>query len=147
MAVIIMLALVVLGVFGRFLNYPFHFVDEYCGYLEAAVIFLPLSFVLRRAEHIRLDLLVDHFPVRLKRVFEFANWIVSLGLIIVIAFAVTQLIIQSFVTGRRAYSVMETPLWPVQSVILLGLILFIIQIVLKIKGALRDKGTPAQEKK
>ena len=139
LAVIAMLALVFTGVIGRFINYPLHFVEEYCGYLEAGLIFLPLSFVLRRAEHIRLDILVDHFPHRIKKFFESGNLIISLGVILVLAIGVTQLIVGSFLTGRRAYSVMETPLWPVQSVILAGLVLFAIQIVMKIKETLKDK--------
>jgi TRAP-type transport system small permease protein len=136
--------LVVAGVISRFiLNHPLHFVEEFSGYLQAMLIFFPLGYVTKHADHIRLDILVDHLPARAKRSLQVMNLFIALGISFFLAAGMLDLAVKSFITGRRAYSFTGTLVWPVLAMLFLGLILFFVQIVLKIIATVKGSGAAA----
>jgi len=51
---------VLVGIFGRTFNFHVRGTDAYAGYCMAAAGFLALAHTLRRGEHIRVSLLLDH---------------------------------------------------------------------------------------
>ncbi len=51
---------VLLGIFGRILDFHIRGTDAYAGYCMAAAGFLALAQTFRRGEHIRVTLLLDH---------------------------------------------------------------------------------------
>jgi len=134
-------ATVVIGIVARYVfNYPMPFADEYCGYFMALVVMLPLSWVLRHAQHVRIDDLVKVFPVRVVRCIDLINIFVSLAVIVILTIGTGKLVMASFTKGIRAWSAMETPLGPVQLVLPIGLGLFAIQIIVEIVRMIGGEG-------
>jgi TRAP-type C4-dicarboxylate transport system permease small subunit len=126
-------AIVVIGILARYVfGYPVPFADEYSGYLMAIVVMLPLSWVLKRAQHVRIDDLIKIFPARVVRYVDLINIFVSLAVVVILTIGTGKLVIASFTKWIRAWSPMETPLGPVQLVLPIGLGLFAIQIIVEI---------------
>lgn len=143
LAILAMGASVIIGVIARYaFGYPLLFVEEYNGYLNALVIVLPLAWVLRHSEHIRINLVVKALPQRAANYLDMATILVSLGVIILLIIGTTQLVMTSFASGRQAWSALETPLAPVQLIVPIGLGLFAIQIMVDIAKRVKAWGTP-----
>lgn len=136
MAVTVIVGITSRGVF----NHPLHFVDEYNGYFNVAIILLPLAYVLRRAGHLRLDIVVRALPQRAAKYLQIATDIVAAVVIIVLTIGVSQMVAYSFATSERAWSFTGTPLGPVQLVMPIGLGLFAIQIVIDIVKRIKGEG-------
>lgn len=144
-AVLAMVAMVVVGITARYVfNYPLHFVAEYTGYADTAVIFLALSWVLRHATHIRINLVVNALPKQAAHYLDMATILVSLGVVIVLAIATTGLAMNSFATGLRSWSIMATPQGPVQLIMPIGLGLFAIQIMIEIVHRIKARSRPLE---
>src|SRR5437773_12537286 len=61
------LAMVLASVIGRLAGFNLRGSDAYAGYCMAAASFLALAHTLKRGEHIRVMLLLEHFGGRLRR--------------------------------------------------------------------------------
>jgi len=130
LAVLLMGALSVAGITCRYLfRYPLHFVDEYNGYLMAVLVFLPLAWVVRGAGHIRLDVVIKAFSRRIAKRIEIATLLFSLATVIWMTVSVIQLAMRSFAINERSWTMMATPLGPVQLILV---ILLVIQIIVEI---------------
>ncbi|MFC2056184.1 TRAP transporter small permease [Chloroflexota bacterium] len=142
-AILAMAAIVVAGVIARYvLNYPLHFVDEYAGYANAVVIFFALSWVLKHATHIRINLVINTLPKQIADYVDIATILASLGVVLVLIIATTRLAMNSFAAGLRSWSIMETPQGPVQLIMPIGLGLFAIQIIVEIVRRIKARSRP-----
>ncbi len=145
-AIITVSLLVVAGVISRFiLNHPLHFVEEYSGYLQAMLIFFPLGYVTKHANHLRIDIVIDHLPEGVRRFLEIVNLFIALGVSFFLTAGMLDLAIKSFMTGRRAYSFTATLIWPILAVLCLGLIMFFVQIIAKIITTFTGSGPAASK--
>ena len=130
-AVLAMVSLVFVGVVTRFFGHPLPFVDEYVGYLVAVVVFMALSYVLKRKAHVAVKFLPNALPPRGRTVLELSTLLISLGVVTLLLVATANLVISAFETGRTAWTVMETPLWPVLLIMPIGFRFFIIEILIQ----------------
>ena len=138
-AVIALAAIIVISVTARYaFNFPFHFADEYSGYLMVLIVFLPLSFALRLGRHIRVDILIRYLPWRVVNYLDLVADIIALAVIVVLLVSSTQMTMKSFARGLKARTLMETPLGPVQLILVIGLILFSIQMLIRIINNIRE---------
>jgi len=142
MAVVLMAVIVIGGVLSRYVfESPLYWVEEYNGYLQALVTLLPLAWVLMHSGHIRLTLVTQFLPQRAAGYHGLVTSVISLGVIIWLTIATTQVAIGSFVDGTRAFTVQLTPLGPVQLLMPVGLGLFAIAIMVDIGRKVRALGT------
>ena len=139
------LVMVLLGIAGRLLNFNVPGTDSYAGYCMAAAGFLALAHTLKRGEHIRVTLLIEHVGPKAQRALEL--WALAIGVMLAGLFAYysIRLAYQSWdfhdiSTGNDA-----TPLWLPQVTMGLGtLILFIAladEFVLEWNGARLKKAS------
>jgi len=137
-AIIALVAIIVISVMARYaFNFPFHFADEYSGYLMVLIVFFPLSFALRHGRHIRIDLLNLYLSRRTSDYLDLVTDILSLPVIILLLVSSIQITMRSFARGIKARTLMETPLGPVQLILVIGLILFGIQMLIRIINSIR----------
>ena len=133
------LAMVVAGVAGRFLDFNLPGTDAYAGYCMAAAGFLALAHTLKRGEHIRVTLILEHVGPGAQRVLEL--WALGVATVLAALFAYysVRLSWQSWdfhdiSTGNDA-----TPLWIPQLTMALGTVVlciaFIDEFVLEWRGA------------
>jgi len=133
------LAMVIAGVAGRLLNFNLPGTDAYAGYCMAAAGFLALAHTLKRGEHIRVTLLLEHVGPGAHRALEL--WALGVATVLAAHFAYysVRLSWQSWdfhdiSTGNDA-----TPLWIPQLTMALGTVVlciaFIDELVLEWRGA------------
>ena len=133
------LTMVIAGVGARLLGFNVPGTDSYAGYCMAAAGFLALAHTLKRGEHIRVTLILEHLPPGPQRVL--ALWALGVATLLAALFAYysVRLSWQSFdfhdiSTGNDA-----TPLWIPQMSMALGAVVlciaFVDELVLEWRGA------------
>ncbi len=85
--------------------------DAYAGYCMAAAAFLALAPTLRRGEHIRVTLIINHLsPVARKWLDMFCH-VIALGVTALLAWYSIQLVMQSHSFNDISTGLDATPLW------------------------------------
>jgi TRAP-type C4-dicarboxylate transport system permease small subunit len=131
--IVVMIGIVVLGVFLRYVvHFPLVFSDEYAGYLFVIMSFMGLIYTLRQRGHIKVDVIIERLPTRMARWLELFTLVVALIYVSVIIVPITRYVIKSFNKGLTSITIMETPLAPIQSVLVIGLGLLILGLVVEI---------------
>jgi TRAP-type C4-dicarboxylate transport system permease small subunit len=103
--------------------------DEIAGYLNAALVFLGLAYTLKSGGFIRVEVVYDAMPPALRMI---ARWVftsiatVFVGTILYYAAVHVQ---YAFVQDTRAVSVLDTPEWIPQSVMVIGIAVLFLQLV------------------
>ena len=103
--------------------------DEIAGYLNAAAIFFGLAWTLREGGFIRVELLYDRAAGHLKQALR---WLIVLTATIFTALTLwvcSRQVIYAFTSDTRAVSVIETPEWIPQSVMVVGLAVLLLQLL------------------
>ena len=133
------LAMVIAGVVARLLGFNVPGTDAYAGYCMAAAGFLALAHTLKRGEHIRVTLILEHLPPGPQRALELCALGVATLLSALFAYYSVRLSSQSWdfhdvSTGNDA-----TPLWIPQMSMALGAVVlciaFVDELVLEWRGA------------
>ena len=133
------LAMVIVGVAARLLGFNVPGTDSYAGYCMAAAGFLALAHTLKRGEHIRVTLILEHLPPGAQRALELWALGVATLLSALFAYYSVRLSWQSWdfhdvSTGNDA-----TPLWIPQMSMALGAVVlciaFVDEFVLEWRGA------------
>lgn len=141
------LVMVLIGVFGRLFHFHLPGTDAYAGYFMAAAGFLALAYTFKRNEHIRVTLLLEHAPPKLKRALEI--WSLGAGALLAALFAwfSVRLAYQSFEFNDVSTASDATPLWIPQTAMALGtMILFVAladEFALEVTGR-RTRRTPGE---
>lgn len=112
--------------------------SEYSGYLLAAMIYLGLGFSFREGAHIRITFLQNKLSPRIYRWIEIACHLGACILCILCTKFLLDTVLTSYQRGMQAYTVAETPLYIPQAIILLGLILFTLQVFARLVELLAD---------
>lgn len=133
-----LLAMVLLSIVSRQLNFHVPGTDAYAGYLMAASGFLALAHTLKRGEHIRVTLLLNALKGKTKKAMEV--WALAVATLLALLFAVysCKLAWQSRVFNDISTGSDATPLWIPQLGMAFGalilLVAFIDELVLEIQG-------------
>ena len=123
------LAMVALGIVGRLVNWYVAGTDAYAGYCMAACGFLALAHTLKRGEHIRVTLVLEHLGARARRAFEL--WSLGAASLLAAAFAwySVRLTFQSWQFNDISTGNDATPLWLPQLAMAAGTIVLLIALV------------------
>lgn len=137
-AIIVILGLVCIEVALRPFRISLLIVDEICGYLNAAAVFLGLAYTLREGGFIRVELLYDRLKGAIK---QGVRWlIVVTGLVYTAVLLYFTVIHVAYLYARnvRAVSVIETPEWIPQTVAIVGLAVLLLQLVAYVLNRVRN---------
>lgn len=123
--------------------------DAYAGYCMAASAFLALAPTLRRGEHIRVTLLLNHLPRAAQRWLDMACHLVAAALSAALAWYSVRLVLQSHEFHDVSSGLDATPLWIPQIGMALGTSLFVVafvsDLVLLLQGKpLRSAGADSE---
>jgi len=123
------LAMVLTGIAGRILHFHVPGTDSYAGYCMAAAGFLALAHTLKRGEHIRVTLILDHLGVRPRRWMEL--WALGAGVLLAGLFAwySVRLAWQSWDFNDVSTGNDATPLWIPQLSMALGTLVLLVALV------------------
>jgi TRAP-type C4-dicarboxylate transport system permease small subunit len=135
------LAMVLAGIIGRLLDWFIPGTDAYAGYCMAASGFLALAHTLKRGEHIRVSLLLEHASPRARRALELWSLAIAALLAGALAWYSVRLAIQSLQFNDISTGNDATPLWIPQLAMAAGtvvlLIAFVDELVLEWRGTRR----------
>jgi TRAP-type C4-dicarboxylate transport system permease small subunit len=133
-----LLAMVLLSILSRQLQFHVPGTDAYAGYLMAASGFLALAHTLKRGEHIRVTLVLSALRGRWKKSLEVFALCLAVLLAMLFAFYCCKLAWQSHVFNDISTGNDATPLWVPQLAMALGSVIFAIafidEIVLELQG-------------
>jgi TRAP-type C4-dicarboxylate transport system permease small subunit len=133
------LVMVLIGIAGRLLHFHVAGTDSYAGYCMAAAGFLALAHTLKRGEHIRVTLLIEHLRGGAQRALEL--WALGIATILaaLLAFYSVRLSFQSWQFNDISTGNDATPLWIPQLTMAVGTVILLIaladDLVLEWKGA------------
>ena len=135
------LAMVLLGIVSRLLNWFVAGTDAYAGYFMAGAGFLALAHTLKRGEHIRVTLIMERLTGRRRRVLELFALAASTLLAVVFAWYSARLAWQSYDFNDISTGNDATPLWLPQLTMAAGAIVLAIafadELLLEWRGARR----------
>jgi TRAP-type C4-dicarboxylate transport system permease small subunit len=132
------LAMVLVGIAGRLLNFYVPGTDSYAGYCMAACGFLALAHTLKRGEHIRVSLILEHVGTKARRRLERAALVLATLLAALFAYYSIRLAFQSWQFNDVSTGNDATPLWIPQLTMAAGTLILLIaiadELVLELKG-------------
>lgn len=142
-----LLIMVLLSILGRQLGFHVPGTDAYAGYLMAGCGFLALAHTLKRGEHIRVTLVLQHLSARARHRLEL--WALGAGALLSLLFSwySVRLAWQSHLFNDISTSTDATPLWLPQLGMAIGACVMSIacidEWVLEWRG-LRNTGAPGE---
>ena len=132
------LLMVLLGISGRLLNFHVPGTDAYAGYCMAAAGFLALAHTLKRGEHIRVSLILEHVGVAFQRGLELWSLAAATALATAFAYFSVRLAFQSWQFNDVSTANDATPLWIPQLTMAAGTVVlaiaFVDELVLEMRG-------------
>lgn len=120
------LAMVLTGILGRLLSFHIPGTDAYAGYCMAAAGFLALAHTLKRGEHIRVTLLLEHAGPAMRRRLELWSLAAASLLAGLFAFYSARLAWQSLQFNDVSTASDATPLWIPQLFMAAGTLILLI---------------------
>ena len=123
------LAMVLVGIAGRLLDFHVPGTDSYAGYCMAAAGFLALAHTLKRGEHIRVTLLVEHLHGKAQHALELWALGIATLLAALLAFYSVRLSFQSWQFNDISTGNDATPLWIPQLTMAVGTVILLIALV------------------
>ena len=120
------LGMVLTGIAGRLLDFHVPGTDAYAGYCMAASGFLALAHTLKRGEHIRVTLLLEHLGPQGKRVLGRVSLAAAFVLAALFAYYSSRLAFQSWQFNDVSTANDATPLWIPQLAMAAGTIVLMI---------------------
>ena len=144
---VLLLAMVLISIFGRQLHFNLAGVDAYAGYMMAAAGFLALAHTLKRGEHIRVTLVVNALRGRLRGALEVWSLAAATLLAGLAAWYSVRLAWQSYAFHDISTANDATPLWLPQLPMAIGTVVLAIafadELVLELRGR-RRTAEPAE---
>jgi len=138
------LAMVLLSIVSRLMNFYVPGTDAYAGYAMAGAGFLALAHTLKHGEHIRVTLIISRLKGGARRGLEMWALSVSVLLAAVLAIYAWRLAWQSHQFHDISTSADATPLWIPQIVMGLGTTILLIALVdewvLELTGRRKHRG-------
>jgi TRAP-type C4-dicarboxylate transport system permease small subunit len=113
-----------LGILARLANWNLPGLDAYAGYAVAAALFLALPSTLIQGEHIRVTLLLERVPARLRQGLEWWSLGAALALSAYMAWFALRLVWVSYTTHDVSPAADASPLWIPQTAMALGCVGF-----------------------
>jgi len=120
------LAMVLTGIAGRYFGFHLPGTDSYAGYCMAACGFLALAHTLKRGEHIRVTLVLEHLGPGAQHVLERVSLAVATLLAALFAFYSIRLAVQSWQFNDVSTGNDATPLWIPQLAMAAGTLVLLI---------------------
>jgi TRAP-type C4-dicarboxylate transport system permease small subunit len=137
---VVMLAQAAMREFGTL----FRGADDIVGWLCAASAFLALGHTFRRGELVRVGLVIDHLPRRLRRALAIAALAIAVLFVGYMAYAVIRFVYESWQFEEVAQGLIQIPIWIPQMSFVLGVAVFLVAVLDEFVVLARG-GKPAYE--
>ena len=106
-----------------------HVAEEFVGYGLAAVVYLALAHSLNQGGLIRVDLVFSRLPTRVRRLSEITIILVAFAAMLFVTYFVGRSVLKHYERGTVSWTIAEVPFWIPEGIVLLGIGLFLLQLV------------------
>lgn len=138
-----MVVIILVEVVARsFFNFSFEVVDEVGGYLTVAVSFLALAPAQARKAFHNVALVQNRLSARARISWLAFFHMLALAFSLTVTAATVRYVYRSWQQGDAASTVMRTPLWIPQSVMVVGMAVLCLVLAAELVAALRQFRTP-----
>lgn len=142
-ATLVIMVIVCIDVAGRAVfNAPLHSGTELSELLLVALVFLGLGAAQQQRQNFAVDVVVRHFPERVRRGFDLFSYVVCFGLVLTLAWPSTKQAIASFERGESGFGIVAFPVWPARTILAIGLWLLAVQFASDIYRLLTGRPNP-----
>lgn len=136
-ALAIMVVLMFLEVVARYVfNHSLGGVDEFCGYLLVAMVFLGLAYTASSDEHIRVEIVISRLGVRKQQLLRAVTMILFLGFCIILTKLSYDFAVVNYVRDLRSSYMWRTPLWIPVSAMPLGFAMMSVMVAARLASLL-----------
>ena len=125
-----------------FFDFSTHSMDEFVGYAVGAMTFLALASTFRARKHVRVSILQSFVRGRLATFAEVVCIILTFAITAFLARYVFRTLARDWNRGTVSPTLTETPVWIIDLIIFVGLVLFLFQLATSLFLVIRD-GVPA----
>lgn len=113
----------------RELGYLFRGADDIVAWLCAATAFLALGHTFRRGELVRVGIVIDVLPPRIRRAVGAVALAIALAFSVYMVYAVVLFVYQSWAFEEVAQGLIQIPIWIPQMSFVVGAIIFCIAVL------------------
>jgi C4-dicarboxylate transporter DctQ subunit len=129
-------AAVAVAFYGVIMRYVFRappfWTEEVCLYLIIWAVFIAASTLAEERGHVGATLLVERFPVHIRRILAVINGIVCLGFCGIICWYGFQIVWQTYACAQKSSTALRFPLWIAYLAVATGCLLVGIRYMLRI---------------
>ena len=122
---VVMLAQAAMREFG----FLFRGADDIVAWLCAASAFLALGHTFRRGELVRVGIVIDHLPPRVRRPVGIGALFIALAFVVYMAYAVLRFVYESWAFKEVAQGLIQIPIWIPQMSFVLGVLVLLVAVV------------------
>jgi C4-dicarboxylate transporter DctQ subunit len=134
-------------VMRTFFNKPSSWVGEYSGHILLYIAFMSAAWLLRKEEHVKMDLITNMLSQKRQAVVDIVTSVVGIVICLITAWFTAKVAIDMFQTGYLTQTVLRLPEWPLMSFIPLGFFLLALQFIRRTSNRFRVwKGLGKKEK-
>jgi TRAP-type C4-dicarboxylate transport system permease small subunit len=141
-ALVLMMLLTVADVLMRTLfSLPILDSPQFTQYLMVCVVFFGLAWCAAKGRHIKVDLIVSHFPSKTQEIFDSITYLLGLGICVIMTW---RSLLETFVAYRynAATTVLEIPAYPFHIILTFGIavlcLVMLTQLVQHIYKAVKE---------
>jgi TRAP-type C4-dicarboxylate transport system permease small subunit len=102
--------------------------DDIVGWLCAASAFLALGHTFRRGELVRVGIVIDHLPPRVRRPVGIGALFIALAFVAYMAYAVLRFVYESWAFEEVAQGLIQIPIWIPQMSFVLGVLVLLVAV-------------------
>ncbi len=126
------LSIVVAVILRYFFNAPIPIIDEVAAYILVGLAFLGLADTFKAGRHIRVTLIYDRIPKRIRGQLELVFLAIFLGYTIFLVWLISKTVQQSYKMGSKSWGVLEAPLFIPELLMPIGLSLLALALFVKL---------------
>lgn len=134
---LVVMGLIVVDLVSRAAGTPIYGVSESAMFVMIAIVYLGIPYAEKMQAHVRVELILDNLPPRVAALLDLAMYLLVVGTMFVVLYAVTMNAWGSFESRQAIAGPTPLLVWPVKFVMVLGLLLYVVQIVINVWRAFR----------
>jgi len=121
--------MVSLSIGGRYIMIPIHWIEPFSVYFFIAASYMAAAYAMYKVEHIKVDILINQFSMKTKKVLECFLMAVSLVFFIYLTKYSWVMAHSSYVKNSKDLSIIQIPIWIPQSFLVIGSALLCLAII------------------
>ena len=119
-------------VFGRWMKMPVYGIYELNALLIGMTVYLSIPYTQAMKKHITVSIITSRLTARGKAVFNLVFLLLSFALFGHLSVVYGQLAYKSFITNEKTTGIIDFPLYPLKTVMFLGIAMLSIQLALDV---------------